>query len=431
MLNDAQCKAAKATGEAYKLSDAHGLSLNVSKTGHKSWRHKYRYGGKEKLRTLGTFPEVTLKQAREICKADKQLLKEGKDPIIEAKRAVLAHRLAAADTFEVLAREWYAKEQPRWKAVHARDVIESLERDIFDDLGSLPVMSIDSTLVLATLQKVEARGAIETAHRLRQRISSIFAYGIAKGRAIADPAAHLVKVLKATPPSRRWPAAKTIGKAREVLAITDEAEVTPVVKLGSRFLALTSQRPGTIRWMRWDEIEDFDPEGVRPNDGAIWTVPAHKMKQEIGMREDEDFDHPVPLSGAAVDVLCQAWLFSEGSEYVFPGQHSILKPMSENALSYLYLREGLRKRHVPHGWRSSFSTIMNEWVIENGGPRDPLIIDLMLAHVPTGISTSELRYMRAAFIERRRKLATIWAEMLLQGACPVEILAQGRRRRST
>lgn len=429
MLNDAQCKAAKATGKAYKLSDAHGLRLDVSKTGHRSWRHKYRYGGKEKLRTLGTFPAVTLKQAREICKADKQLLKEGKDPIIEARRAVLSHRLAAADTFEVLAREWHAKEQPRWKPVHARDVIESLERDIFVDLGSLPVMSIDSTLVLATLQKVERRGAVETAHRLRQRISSIFTYGIAKGRAAVDPAAPLVKVLKAKPPSRRWPAVTKIGNARDVLAITDRAEVTPVVKLGSRFLALTSQRPGMVRWMRWDEVENFDPEGIRPNDDAIWTVPAHKMKQEIDMREDDTFDHPVPLSSAAADVLRQAWLFSAGSDYVFCGQHSVLKPMSENALSYLYLREGLRKRHVPHGWRASFSTIMNEWVIENGGPRDPLILDLMLAHIPTGISASELRYMRAGFIERRRKLATIWAELLLVGADPVEALAEGRRRR--
>lgn len=142
MLNDAQCKAAKAMGEAYKLSDAHGLRLDVSKTGHRSWRHKYRFGGKEKLRTLGTFPEVTLKQAHEICRADKQILKEGKDPAIEAKRTVLAHWLAAADTFEVLAREWYAKEQPRWKPVHAKDAIESLERDIFDDLGPLPVLSV-------------------------------------------------------------------------------------------------------------------------------------------------------------------------------------------------------------------------------------------------------------------------------------------------
>ncbi|RDE04956.1 tyrosine-type recombinase/integrase [Sphingomonas aracearum] len=229
MLTDAQCKAAKARDKAYKLSDAHGLRLDVSKTGHRSWRHKYRYGGKEKLRTLGTFPEVTLKQARDICKADKQLLKEGKDPITEAKRAVLAQQVAAKDTFEDLAREWYAKQQPRWKPVHAADVIKSLERDIFADLGSLPVRSIDSALVLATLQKVEARGAIETAHRLRQRISSIYDYGIAIGRAVTNPAASLVKVLKAKPPSRRWPAVTKIGNPRRSASRLALESLLPVI----------------------------------------------------------------------------------------------------------------------------------------------------------------------------------------------------------
>lgn len=103
--------------------------------------------------------------------------------------------------------------------------------------------------------------------------------------------------------------------------------------------------------------------------------------------------------------------------------------MSENALSYLLLREGWRARHVPHGWRSSFSTIMNEWAIMSGGPRDGLIIDLMLAHIPIGLSASELRYMRAAFLDRRRALATIWARMLLDGGCPVEEIVTGRLRR--
>ena len=194
MLTDARCRAAKATGKPYKLADAAGLHLHVSKTGHRSWRHKFRYGGKEQLRTLGSFPEVTLKQAREMRDADKVLLKEGRDPILEAKKQVLTNRLASADTFEPLAREWFAREEPRWKPVHAQDVITSLERDVFDDLGSLPITGITPQIVLATLQKVEQRGAIETAHRLRQRISSIFAYGIACDRATYDPAGSLLRV---------------------------------------------------------------------------------------------------------------------------------------------------------------------------------------------------------------------------------------------
>lgn len=428
MLTDTQCRNAKGREKAYKLADSGGLYLHVSPAGHRSWRLKYRYGGKEKLRTLGTYPELGLRDAREQRDADKRLLKQGKDPVTEAKRVVLANRLAPTDTFELLAREWYAKQTARWKPVHAKDVIESLERDVFGDLGSLPVSAIDTAHIQATLKKVEDRGAIETAHRLRQRISAIFVYGIGEKRVAADPAAALVKILKAKPPTRRWPAETQIRKVREVLKIVEQAEITPVVKLASRFLALTAQRPGMIRWMLWSEIHDFDVE-ADVNADAIWIVPASKMKQEITQRHDDSFDHPVPLSPAAVDVLREAWKFSADSKYVFPGQHSIQRPMSENALSYLYLREGLRRRHVPHGWRSSFSTIMNEWVIENGGPRDPMIVDLMLAHIPAGISASELRYNRAGYIERRRKLATIWSEILLEGAKPTPDIVQGRRRR--
>jgi hypothetical protein len=193
MLTDTQCKNAKGKEKAYKLSDAGGLHLHVSPAGHRSWRHKYRYGGKEQLRTIGSYPDLGLREAREQRDADKRLLRQGKDPITEAKRVVLANRLAATDTFELLAREWHAKQKPRWKAVHAEDVIESLERDVFDDLGALPVTSIDTAQVQATLKKVEDRGAIETAHRLCQRISAIFTYGI--GESVSRPIRR--------PPSRR------------------------------------------------------------------------------------------------------------------------------------------------------------------------------------------------------------------------------------
>lgn len=254
MLTDLRCRTAKAQGKPYKVTDSEGLHLHVSVTGHRTWRFNYRYGGKEKTRTLGVYPKVGLKEARDLRDADKQLLKVGKDPATEAKAAVLANRLAATDTFEKLAREWYRKQAPAWKPVHAKDVIESLQRDVFEDLGALPVKSIDAPMVLATLQKVEGRGAIETAHRLRQRISTIFCYGIALSRATYDPAASLVKVLKTKPPARRWPAIVTIKGAVKVLASTDQADATPLVKLASRFLALTAQRPGMIRHMRWDEM---------------------------------------------------------------------------------------------------------------------------------------------------------------------------------
>jgi integrase len=413
VLTDKQCKGARTKEKAYKLADGEGLHLFVTTTGYRSWRHKYRFGGKEKLRALGCYPQVGLADARKMLAAGKRLLAQGKDPIAEAERASLAARVAATETFELLAREWFEKSKQSWRPVHADDVITSLERDVFGDLGAIAVTAIDEGLVLATLKKVADRGAVETAHRLRQRVSAVFQYGKAKKCVGHDPAKDLGEALKKKPWTKLRPAVVTIKEAREVVAATDKAAATPIVRLASRFTALTAQRPGMVRWLEWNDIAGFDPNPAAPDlDAAAevtWTVPADKLKQELELRKDQAFAHPVPLAPAAVDVLRQAWLFSAGSRYVFPGGHSVQKPMSENALSYLLARGGYKGRHVPHGWRSTFSSLMNEWTNDSGEgrPRDPLVIDLMLAHTPSGLSATELRYMRSAFIDRRRALAVI------------------------
>jgi integrase len=276
---------------------------------------------------------------------------------------------------------------------------------------------------------VPERGAVETAHRLRQRVSAVFVYGIAGGRALTDPAATLHKALTAKSSGKRWPAVKTIQDAKNVVRASDDAEVTPTVKLASRFLAITAQRPGMIRWLRWDELHEIRLDGEGNDPDAIWWVPAAKMKQELSLQSDDDFDHPVPLGQEAVDILRASYLINAGSDFVFPSARSTSRPMSENALNYFYLREGFRGRHVPHGWRSTFSTIMNEWALRHGRGRDRMVIDLMLAHLPVGISASELKYNRAGFLERRRELSRIWTDMLLAEAKPAQTLLYGRKRR--
>lgn len=429
MLNDAQCRSAKAGKKSRKLFDSGGIFLFVTPSGHRSWRLKYRFGGKEKQRVYGTYPALGLKEARSLRDEDKRLLADGIDPAVEAAARALQTSVAAADTFETLAREWLADQKHRWTDVHASDVLQSLERDVFPDLGSLPVGRINSPMVLATLKKVQERNAIETAHRLRQRISAVFAYGIAGGRASLDPAATLNKALKAKPSGKRWPAVKSIEEARKILRVCDSAEVTPTVKLASRFLAITAQRPGMVRWLRCDELHYVDLHGDGDCPDAIWWVPAEKMKQEVSLRFDDDFDHPVPLGSEAVEVLRTSHRINAGSDFVFPGAKSTRRPMSENALNYFYLREGLRGRHVPHGWRSTFSTIMNEWALRNGRDKDRMVIDLMLAHLPIGISSSELKYNRAGFIDRRRELALVWTNLLLSKAEPADALLLGRKRR--
>lgn len=431
MLTDAQCRGAKRQKKAYKLTDADGLFLFVTPTGYRSWRFRYRFGGKQKQVVLGSYPELTLRAARELRDDQKLILRNGKDPATEAKHEALEVNAPNKLCLEVAAREWHGKQVARWKPVHAKDVIESLERDVFPAIGSLPLGSIDPPQLLSVLEHVQDRGAIETAHRLRQRISSIFEYSIAKGWVTIDPAASIGKAMKPRIPGERWPAVTTISEARKVLRTTDSADASPTVVLASRFLALTAQRPGMIRWLRWDELHGLELISDNECPDAVWTVPAEKIKQELELRNDNDFDHPVPLCKNAVEVLRTSYSLNSQSEYVFPGSHSMLKPMSENALSYLLAREGFKGVHVPHGWRSTFSTLMNEWSIDYGKKSDRMIIDLMLAHRPMGISASELKYNRARFLARRRYIAECWSSLLMEGAPKAWEIIKGRRRRKS
>ena len=206
MLTDLLIKNATANSKDYKLFDSGGLHLFVSKSGHRSWRLKYRFGGKERRLMIGSYPDVSLKDARERRNAARTLLANGRDPGIEAQRAKVELTLAAANDFETVARGWFELQRGRWTPIHASDVINSLEKEVFSWIGRLPVKEIDEPMLLSVLRKVERRGAIETAHRVRQRISAVFVHAIAEGMAARDPAGVITKALKPVPRSRKRPA---------------------------------------------------------------------------------------------------------------------------------------------------------------------------------------------------------------------------------
>ena len=435
MLTDKAVRAATARDKGYKLADSRGLHLHISASGHKSWRYKYRFERKERLLTLGTYPEISLADAREKRDEAKKILREGRDPRHAAKRGRLVGADDSGKSFEKVAREWHALQIERWKPIHAADVITSLERDIFPYLGSMPLAEIDKPLLLSILRKIESRGAIETARRIKQRVAAIYRYANAEGAKLENPAADINDALKPLPPPKRYPALLDVGSIRTMIGDVDRAGASPVNRLAARLLALTAQRPGMVRFMEWDDITGID--WANPNtdsSDALWKVPADKIKQELHLRSDEAFDHPVPLSSQAVEALRAVRWLTGRSPFVFPGARSGLKPISENAIGYLYNREGYKGRHVPHGWRSSFSTIMNEQAERELGSdvrllADPMTIDLMLAHTPKGMSASELRYNRAAYMPRRRELAQRWADMVMEGAIPVEEIIDSPRRR--
>lgn len=300
----------------------------------------------------------------------------------------------------------------------------------------MPLEGIDKPLLLSILRKIENRGAIETARRIKQRVAAIYRFANAKGAKLENPATDIDDALKPLPPSKRYPALTKIGEIRTLIGDIDRAGASPVNRLAGRLLALTAQRPGMLRFMEWEDITGIDwGDSKSDSSTALWKVPAGKIKQELQFRSDEAFEHPVPLSGQAVEALRAVRWLTGRSTFVFPGARSGLKPISENAIGYLYNREGYKGRHVPHGWRSSFSTIMNQQAERDLGSdvrllADRMIIDLMLAHTPKGMSASELRYNRAAYMPRRRELAQRWADMILDGAItPEEIIDSPRRKR--
>ena len=431
-MTDAQVRKAKPKDRPYKLSDSGGLFLYVAPTGLRSWRMKFRFDGKEKLLTFGPYPEVTISEARAKRDAARAQLREHEDPSGVRKRAQEAkaeeaRALALETSFETIARAWHALQTPLWAPVHANDVITSLERDVFPEIGAEPLRRIGVQTVLAVLRKVEDRGAIETAKRLRQRISAVFVYAISEGMTDINPAAGVTKALKPLPKKRRQPSITEPEEAQKVLIAAEASGASPITKLASRLLALTAVRPAVVRGVTWDEFEDIDWSGeVHGPRRPLWRVPAARMKLIADKKDEAEFEHLVPLSWQAVDALRAVRRLTGRGKLVFPGQRHSHRPLSENAIGYLYNRVGYHGRHVPHGWRAAFSTTMNARAVKLKRPEDKAIIELMLAHEPENKVAAA--YDRAGHMERRRELAQEWANLLMEGIVGAADLLEGPRR---
>lgn len=413
-LTDLQVKKAKAEEKPYRMADEKGLFLFVTTAGAKLWRMRYRFNGKEQTLSIGSYPDVSLTEARAARDRAKDTLKAGRDPGMVRKIDRLVGQQRTAETFEAIAREWHELQKSQWVTVHASDVITSLENDVFPKLGHLPIREIDEALVLATLRIVEKRGAKETARRLRQRISAVFVYAIASRRAERDPAA-IVKGAMAPMQKGRQPAIVKLEPARAMLRAIENTPSHPVTKLAIRLLSLTALRPGTLARTPWHEFDELD------EDDPVWNVPAERMKLKKQFKEDEERDHLVPLPRQAMDVIAVLRELTGKGPYVFPNQRHAHKPMSENAMGYLINRAGYPGRHVPHGFRSTFSTVMNEHF-----PSDAKVIDFMLAHVPK--DKIEATYNRGLYLPRRKELAQEWADLILKDAPSASELMFGPRK---
>ncbi|MDA9437247.1 integrase [Bradyrhizobium sp. CCBAU 51627] len=410
MLSDSACKNAKPKGQPYRLVDGGGLYLFVTPAGSKIWRYRYRLGAKDTFFTVGHYPTVSLSDARTARDEARDAKRQGQDPTERRKRDAVKAARASTDTFERIARDWHALNKERWSPRHASDVIGSLDR-VFSAIGALPVTAIEPPHVIEALRPIEAT-ARETAHRTRQRISEVFQYAIACGKCVNDPAATVKRAL--APIKRgKQPAVTDLGEARAMLRKAEAEPAHAVTKLALRLLALTALRPGTLITTPWDEL--------RAAKDNVWRISAVRMKLTKDRKYDDANDHLVPLSTQAQDVIKALHSITGSGQLAFPNTRHVHKPMSENAIGYLLNRAGYHHKHVPHGWRSTFSSVMNERF-----RADHAVIELMLAHKPE--NAVKAAYDRALHLQRRMELAQIWADLILEGAEPAKTLLEGPRR---
>lgn len=395
---------AKPATKPFKLADEKGMFLLVTPSGGKWWRLKYRFGGKEKQLSLGIYPEVSLKAARDRRDDARRLLAEGVDPGENRKAVKSAMTERAANSFEAVAREWYAKKLPGWAPSNAEKIIRRLELDAFPWLGGRPIAEITPPELLKTLRRIEERGAIDSAHRMRYYFGQIFRYAIATGRAERDIAADLRGALSTTETQHR--AAITDPKAiGALLRAMDDYQGTFITKCALRLAPMVFVRPGELRKAEWAEID---------LDRAEWNIPPARMK----MREP----HLVPLSAQAVEILRELHALTGQGKYVFPGARSNGRPMSDNAILAALRRMGFAKDEMSgHGFRAMARTILDEVL----GVR-PDFIEHQLAHAvrdPNGRA-----YNRTAHLAERRKMMQMWSDYLDKlkaGAEVVPLQAKG------
>lgn len=423
-----QVRKAAPAEKDYKLADAGGLYLFVTTKGAKSWRMKYRFAGKEKRLSFGLYPDVSLSAARALRDAARAELRAHRDPATEQRKRKMSAYAAAGTTFKVVAARWHDAQKPRWSPTQAVKVEQALVRDVYPHIGPLALTDIDGPMVLALLRKVERRGAIDTAKRIRQHISAVFCFGIAEGLCAGDPAALIKKALLPTPIGGSQPGVSTIAQVRELHATMDRCSSSPLTRLASRLLGLTFVRPGLIPTARWHEFEGIDwsdPTGASDAPEPVWRISADRMKLDLENKADDAFEHVAPLPRQAVDVLRAVHRLTGRFPYLFHSNRSTHQPMSVNTIGYMYNKNGYRDRHVPHGWRTAFSTIMNERAIAMKRPDDRAIIDAMLSHKPKGVSGSEMAYNRALHMPRRWELAREWADLTMEGLPAADDLLAG------
>ncbi|MGO9446410.1 MAG: tyrosine-type recombinase/integrase [Thiobacillaceae bacterium] len=399
-LTDTAIRNAKPAGKPMKLTDEKGLFLLVTPTGGKWWRLKYRFDRKEKMLSLGVYPEVGLKDARDSRDEARKLLANGIDPSENRKAQKTARTELAGNSFEAVAREWFAKQSPGWVKGHADKVIARLETNIFPWLGSRPIGEITAPDLLQSLRRIEARGALETAHRALQICGQVFRYAVQTGRTQRDPSAALRGALIPWKP-KHYPALTEPTKVAALLSSIDNYQGNLITRSALRLLPLVFVRPGELRQAKWEEID---------LNTAEWRYTVTKTNTP----------HIVPLASQAVEILRELHDLTGRSVYAFPGLRSHDRPMSENTINAALRYMGYDQQVMTgHGFRAIARTLLDEVL-----RFEPHLIEHQLAH---GVKDPLGRaYNRTKHLAERKKMMQAWADYLDTLKAGAEIIPRHR-----
>jgi len=411
-LTDAKIRKAQPRDKQYKLSDAHGLFVLIHSNGGKYWRWRYRFAGKQKTLALGVYPAITLAAAREARTAAAAQLSDGLDPSAMRKIEKAHSAEHAENTFEAVACEWHIKHEPTWADSHAKRVIARLEQHVFPWLGSRPINDIKAPELLAVLRRIESKGALESAHRMRTISGQVFRYAIATGRCERDISQDLRGAL---PPvqTKHFAAITDPEKIGELLRAIDGYSGTFPVACALKLAPMVFQRPGELRHMQWTDVD---------LEASEWNFIA--SKQRTGKAP---LIHTVPLSKQAVNILRDLHPLTGHGQYVFPSPRTRdgSRPMSDNAILSAFRRMGIDKSEMTgHGFRAMARTVLDEVL----GFKAELI-EQQLSHTvrdPLGRA-----YNRTKHLTERRKMMEAWAEYLDRLKTGADVIELGSHRNKT
>jgi len=393
-LTDTFVKNAKHTGATAgdKHADGGGMYLLVKGAG-KYWRMDYRFADRRDTLTFGVYPAVSLAKARQKREKARELLADGIDPKAVKSLEKQAKASATANTFESIAREWYETKANSWSVTHRDTTLERMEKNIFPWVGKRPLTEIEAPEVLATLRRIEARGAIDTTHRIKSIFSTVFRYAIATGRAVRNPAADVGVALKTTVKGHH-PAITEPKRFAQLMRDIYAYSGSNITRSLLQMHALTFQRPNEIRDMEWIEI-DFEAK--------VWLVPAARMKGVLERKANGNA-HTVPLSDQAIFVLEDLHPLTGHGAKVFPSERGGGRSISENTA-----RQALRSMgyvdHVPHGFRASARTLIRESL-----QYDKEVIERQLSHGSDEALGGA--YDRTQFLIERAKMMQKWSNYL-------------------